>query len=54
MYNEALFYHDVKMFLGEEFLLMETFYDLLNGFMNNYYDEYREEFEMIKPSSITV
>lgn len=50
IYNEALFYHDVKMFLGEEFLLMETFYDLLNGFMNNYYDEYREEFEMIKPS----
>ena len=38
MYNEALFYHDVKMFLGEEFLLMETFYDLLDGFMNNYYD----------------
>lgn len=48
VYNEALFFHDIKMFLGEEFLLEDTFYDLLNGFFDNYRYEYVEEFELIE------
>lgn len=47
VYYEALFFHDIKMFLGEEFLLEDAFYDLLNGFYDNYKDKYIEEFNLI-------